>query len=358
MGKSTKVYDLGSVANRRFRPHISAECNRGAAMSKGDCALLADIGGTNARLALMNDREIGAIDHLKVSEFPNVTEAISAFLQRRVPHRRVHAAVLGVAGPVYNNRCTITNSGWLIDGTDLQQTFGFDAVRVLNDFEAVAWSLPKLRPQDVYALGDQRGVAGAPMLALGPGTGFGAACLFCPQATTPFAAVTEAGHATVPATSHREELVIAHLRRRYSHVSIERILSGTGLENLYQALAGIDGVTVPERDAAAITTAGLSGSCGISEAALEMFCSWLGAVAGNLALTFSARGGVYIAGGIVPRLGDRLSLSSFRKKFESKGRFESYLREIPTKVVVRADDSFIGLRAFFDRNMVSGPKGR
>jgi len=321
--------------------------------SKTDRVLLADIGGTNARFALMDDGEIGAIEHLKVADFPDMTAAISAFLQDRAPRSAVDAAVLGVAGPVESNRSTITNSPWLIDGASLQKTFGFEAVRLLNDFEAVAWSLPWLQPRDLYALGAQRDVAGAPMLVLGPGTGFGAACLFCSDAK-PFAAVTEAGHATMPATSDREAQVIAHLQLRFGHVSIERILSGDGLENLYQALAAVDGVAAAERDAAAITAAALDGSCGVSNAALEMFCSFLGAVAGNLALTFSARGGVFIAGGIVPRFADRLSRSSFRKQFESKGRFESYLRTIPTRIIVRPDASFIGLKAFFDHAMASG----
>ena len=323
--------------------------------SKSARVLLADIGGTNARFALMKGGEIGVIEHLKVADFPTMTDAVATFLRRRNQLHAVQAAVLGVAGPIENNCCIITNSRWPIDGADLLKTFGFGAVRLLNDFEAVAWSLPKLKPQDVNAVGDQRGVAGAPMLALGPGTGFGAACLFFADAA-PFAAVTEAGHATLPVTSAREEQVIAHLRRRFGHVSIERVLSGVGLENLYQALASVDGIGVPERDAAAITGAALDGSCGVSGAALDMFCSFLGAVAGNLALTFLARGGVTIAGGIVPRFVDRLSRSSFRKQFESKGRFESYLREIPTRVVIRSDESFIGLKAFFDHNMASAAR--
>ena len=319
-------------------------------ISNDDCVLLADIGGTNARFALMNDGEIGAIGHLKVADFPNMTEAIATFLASRVPDHRPNAAVLGVAGPVENNRCTITNSGWSIDGGDLQRTFGFEAVRLLNDFEVVAWSLPELQTQDIYPLGEQSIGRGAPMLALGPGTGFGAACLFSPGGMQ-FAAATEAGHATLPATSDREEQVIGFLRRRFSHVSIERVLSGTGLVNLYEALASIDGATVPERDAAAITKGALDASCGICEVTLDMFCSWLGSVAGDLALTFSARGGVYIAGGIVPRITNHLSRSSFRRRFESKGRFESYLRDIPTRVIVRADESFIGLKAFFLHKM-------
>jgi glucokinase len=318
--------------------------------SKNDCVLLADIGGTNARFALMDNGEIGIIDHFKVADFRSVTEAISTFLERGAPDRRPVTAVFGVAGPVDNNRCVITNSQWLIDGASLVQAFGFADVWLLNDFEALAWSLPELLPEDIYPAEEPRGVAGAPMLALGPGTGFGAACLFS-SGTLSFAAVTEAGHATLPATSEREEEVIANLRHRLGHVSIERALSGTGLENLYQALASIDQVTVPMRDAAAITKAALDGSCSISQATLDIFCSFLGTVAGDLALTFAARGGVYIAGGIVPRFADRLFRSSFRRKFESKGRFESYLRAIPTRVVVRSDESFVGLKAYFQHKM-------
>ena len=155
----------------------------------------------------------------------------------------------------------------------------------------------------------------------------------------------------MPAISEREDQVIAQLRRRFGHVSIERVLSGSGLENLYWALAAVDGVTAPERDAAGITGAALDGSCSVSRAALDMFCSLLGAVAGNLALTFCARGGVYIAGGIVPRFAARLAASDFRTQFESKGRFQSYLRNIPTSIIVRPDVELRRLKAFFERQV-------
>ena len=321
-------------------------------ISNDQRVLLGDIGGTNARFALANGDGIGAIEHLKVADFADVTEAIATFLERCVQRGNVAAAVLAVAGPVQDNRSTTTNGRWLIDGENLRKAFGFAAVRLLNDFEAVAWSLPELKSQDIYTIGGRRGVAGAPMLALGPGTGFGVACLFSPDAMS-FAAVSEAGHATIPTTSKREDQVIGHLRDRFGHVSVERTLSGAGLENLYRALASVDGITAQERDAAAITQAALNGSCSLSGAALDMFCSLLGTVAGNLALTFSARGGVYIAGGIVPRFADYLSRSIFRKQFESKGRLESYLRDIPTSIIVRSDESFVGLKAFYDRTMAS-----
>jgi glucokinase len=318
-----------------------------------DRVLLADIGGTNARFALMDRGEIGPVEHLKVADFGRTTDAVAAFLDRHAAGATPTAAVLGVAGPVQNNRGVFTNSPWVVDGAELQQMFGFGAVHLLNDFEALAWSLPALQPSDLFPVSEQRPIAGAPMLAIGPGTGFGTACFFRHD-TLPFAVVTEAGHATLPATLEREEQVIDQLRRRFGHVSIERALSGSGLENLYSALAAVDGVAAPERDAAAITTAALDGSCGISRDALDMFCALLGSIAGNLALTFCAQGGVFIAGGIVPRFADRLAESDFRSRFESKGRFQSYLGNIPIHLIVNPDASFIGLKAFFESQALAG----
>jgi glucokinase len=320
----------------------------GGRTATNDRVLLADIGGTNARFALMDRGEIGPVEHLKVADFSSATDAVAAFLGRHSAGAPPAAAALGVAGPVQNNRCVITNSRWVIDGSELQKLFGFRTARVLNDFEALAWSLPALQPSDLFPVVAQSPIAAAPMLAIGPGTGFGAAC-FYRHDTQPFAVVTEAGHATLPATSEREEQVIGELRRRLGHVSIERgALSGSGLENLYAALAAADGVAAPDRDPAAITSAALDGSCGVSRAALDMFCSLLGSVAGNLALTFCAQGGVFIAGGIVPRFADHLVESNFRTQFESKGRYQSYLRDIPIHIIVNPDASFIGLKAFFE----------
>jgi glucokinase len=314
--------------------------------------LLADIGGTNARFALTNGRTIGPIEHLHVADFPSANDAIAAVLDRHAAEPPA-AAVLGVAGPVENNRCHITNSGWLLDGAELTKRFGLASVHLLNDFEALGWSLPGLQPADLFRVGGQAPTPGAPMLVLGPGTGFGTAGLFM-QDNQPLVVVTEAGHATLSATSEREEKVIAQLRRQFGHVSIERVLSGSGLENLYHALALVDGVAAPQRDAAGITHAALDGSCAVSVAALDMFCGFLGGVAGNLALTFCARGGVYIAGGIVPRFADRLTQTGFRDQFEGKGRYDAYLGAIPTNIIVKPDASFIGLKLFFERSGSAG----
>jgi glucokinase len=318
-----------------------------------DRAVLADIGGTNARFALMEHGWTGSPEHMRVADFPLASDAVGAFLARHPAGQAPLAAVFGVAGPVKDNRCVLTNSPWVVDGTELKRMFGFASVCVLNDFEALGWSLPALQPPDLFPIGPQRGMSEAPMLVLGPGTGFGAAG-FLPQGVRPSVVVTEAGHATLPATSEREAQVIAALRQRFGYVEIEHVLSGSGLEHLYQALIAVDRVAAPARDAAAITNAAFDGSCAVCQATLDMFCAFLGDVAGNLALTFSARGGVFIAGGIVPRFADRVSATRFREQFESKGRYRSYMKGIPTSVIMTPDTSLIGLKTFFEQNLSGG----
>ena len=312
-----------------------------------DRVLLGDIGGTNARFALLDGGTIDHVEHLKVADYPTIDDAITEFLARHAAGGAPGAAVLDIAGPIERNRGMLTNSTWVIDGAELKARFNLRSARLLNDFEAVGWSLPALHPDDLFPLGGDAAVAGAPMLVIGPGTGFGAAC-YLPGDGRPMVAVTEVGHATLPATTAREAAVLAKMRERFGHVSIERALSGMGLENVYRAVAAVDGVTVSPRDAAAITSAALDGSCTTSRATLDMFCAWLGAVAGNLTLTFCARGGVYIAGGIPPRFPDYFARSDFRRQFESKGRYDSYLRPIPVHLVTKPDISFLGLKSFYE----------
>src|SRR5579883_2574856 len=340
------------------RPHCQARKHGSKGMTDSrtatnDRVVLADIGGTNARFALMDRGKIGPVQHLRVADFPGkdgVSDALAAFLSSERSAEPPARAVFGVAGPIQNNRVAFTNSDWVVDGAELGKRFGLPCVKLLNDFEALGWSLPALEAADLLALGNQQPLQGAPRLVIGPGTGFGAAGLFL-QGPEPVVVVTEAGHATLPATSDREAEVIAELRRRMGHVSIEHVLSGSGLQNLYAALGAVDGVPAPARDAAAITEAAFDGSCALCKATIEMFCAFLGGVAGNLALTFLARGGVFIAGGIVPRFAVRLGETQFRKQFESKGRYEELLRQIPTSIIVTPDTSFIGLKTYVERRL-------
>jgi glucokinase len=314
--------------------------------------LLGDVGATNARFALLSNGELGPIKYFTVAEFPRFADVLNAFLDGDGRPLSVHEAVLAVAGPVDEDRCVLTNCPWTIDAQELRTAFDLAKVYICNDFEAAALSLPHLTAADLHRLGDGESVGGAPMAVLGPGTGLGVACLV-PGSDRSVVIVGEGGHATMAATSRREDAIIDYLRRQFGHVSAERVVSGAGLENLYRAVVAIDGIEAPKRDAAEITKAAL-GDCPIARMALELFCAMLGTIAGNVALTFSARGGVYIAGGIAPRIADFMARSEFRARFEQKGRFRTYLEAIPSSIIVHPAATFIGLRTIACRS--SGAK--
>jgi glucokinase len=308
-----------------------------------DRILLGDIGGTNARFALFASGRLGPIDVIRVADHRQSIDAIRTFLARHADEAPVSHAVIAVAGPVEDGRCVLTNSQWVIDEAELHKAFGWAQVRVVNDFEAIAWSVPRLTASDLFAIGGGRAVPGAPAVVLGPGTGLGLAC-FMPRNDGGIVVPTEGGHATLPATCEREEAVIAHLRARHGHVSAERALSGSGLINLYEAIASLDGLPASERSAPEITAAALDGTTPLCRQALDMFCAMLGTFAGDAALTFGARGGAYIAGGIAPRILDYLARSQFRERFEAKGRFAPYLAAVPTWVIVHREPAFVGLQ--------------
>jgi glucokinase len=337
-----------------MRPPGIGDSSRDEVVSETRTTVLGDIGGTNARFALLDGGALSSVVSLPVDGFAGVAEALQHFLRTyRTAQGRVSAAILAAAGPVEGNRCKLTNSSWTIDGAELQAAVGFDTVVVLNDFEAIAWAIAGLAPRDVRQIGGGAPVAGAVAAVLGPGTGLGVASLVrAPGGSVVLG--SEGGHVTLPGTCAREDAIIGHLRRRFGHVSAEKVLSGSGLENVYAAIRDIDGVVAADRSAAEIAEAAASGVCGVSAAALDTFCAMLGTVAGNVALSLGARGGVYIAGGMVPRFVDHLVRSKFRARFEAKGRFQPYLARIPTAVIVHADPAFIGLKAVAQERLPGG----
>jgi glucokinase len=306
--------------------------------SRSAHTLLGDIGATNARLSLLANGAFGPVAGFEVARYPKFADAVAEFLK---PHRngaQVTQALIAAAGPVEDGRCTLTNCQWIIDAAELKSTFGLARAHVLNDFEATARSLPRLTEKDLWPIGRGQAVPGAPMVVLGPGTGLGVAGLVDGTVVA-----TEGGHASMAGTSRREDALIDQLRQEFGHVSAERLISGAGLENIYRANAALDGTQVPPRTAAEITKAALAGTCPSARAALDAFCAFLGAFAGNVALTLGARGGVYIAGGIAPRIGAFMADSAFRARFEAKGRFRSYLEAIPTNIIIHPAATFVGL---------------
>jgi glucokinase len=305
--------------------------------------LLSDIGATRARFAVAADGVVGPVRSLEVGAYPQASDAVQDFLKHG-GESRFDGAIFAVAGPVDGTRCAMTNSRWVIDATELQARFGLGPVRIVNDLAALALALPHLAASDLRTFGPAEGKAGEPLAVVAPGTGLGMACLLRGGYGNRVLS-SEGGHASLAAGSPREAALIALLHRRFGHVSAERVLSGAGLVNLYLAIAELEGATVEPPTAIQITGAALDGTCARSREALDAFCAFLGAVAGDAALIFGARGGVFIGGGITPKIVDHLDRTAFRARFEAKGRFTRYLAAIPTKVVLKADPAFIGLAA-------------
>lgn len=310
--------------------------------------LLADIGGTNARFALARGGRLVARSVLHVAGVSGPVPALGAFLDQADPKPRPRVAALAVAGPVRGGRARLTNSGWRVDAAALRARFGFREVVLVNDFEALAWAVPRLKPRHWLSLGGGRAAPGAPVAVLGPGTGLGMAA-WIPDAAGPKVLTTEGGHVTIPAADGGDARMLEVLRGRFGHVSAERVLSGDGLVHLYETIGALEGQAAAPADAAAISARALAGTCPLCKRALEAFCAMLGTFAGDAALSLGARGGVYLAGGISPQIADALAGSAFRARFEAKGRFRAYMAAIPTRLVIHPAPAFLGLMEMMAR---------
>jgi len=317
-------------------------------MALRDNVLLADIGGTNARLALYRDGWLGRPARFAVADYANPLDLFQRFLRETTPERAITAAILAGAGPVLDEgrRLELTNSSWILAVDEIARGLGIREVRLVNDFAAVAWSLERLTAADLGQVGGGTTRAGAVRTVLGPGTGLGVAHLLTVEGR-PHVLPTEGGHATMPAANAEEAAVLDSIRARLGHVSGERVLSGDGLVNLHRACAELAGRAAHVHSGEDVT-AHASAGCPDCGRAVGLFLGMLGTFAGNLALTADARGGVFIAGGIVPRLRSLLPGSAFRERFEAKGRYRSYLRSIPTFVILKPDVAFEGLAALAD----------
>jgi glucokinase len=304
---------------------------------KGDTfpRLLGDIGGTNARFAWQAEAGAAVSDAVTYpcADYPTLEAAMRRYLgehQRAAPRQ----AAIGIANPITGDHVQMTNHHWSFSIAGLRDALGLERLLVINDFTALALSLPALTPDELLQVGGGAPVPEAPVALLGPGTGLGVSGLLpMGRGRGEVPLNGEGGHVTLSATDAREAAVIELLRQRFGHASAERALSGPGLVNLYEALCAHEGVEAQPWSAADISGRALDGSDATCRAAIEMFFSLLGTVAGNLALTLGARGGVYIGGGIVPRLAALIDGSPLRSRFEQKGRFADYLRPIPIYVV-------------------------
>lgn len=304
--------------------------------------LVGDIGGTHTVLARASadGAVVGPPVVLMTAEHATLADAIRAFLLRQ-PGPPLAAAALAVAGPVTDGSSYLMNRDWVIDAAALAAEFQLPRVSLLNDFSALAHALPGLAAGDLANLGGGAPIPKAPRALIGPGTGLGVSGLV-PNGDSWIVIEGEGGHATIAPRDDREADVIAVLRRRFGHVSCERVLSGRGIANLYAAVAELAKAPAPLDEPGAITRAAIAEGDPVATEALGHFCAFLGGAAGNLALTIGARAGVYIGGGIAPRIIDFLRASKFRERFEDKGRLGAYLAPIPAWLITASHPALGG----------------
>lgn len=304
--------------------------------------LVGDVGGTNARFALVDaDGRVRNLHVYEAAKYSTLNDVIADFLERTLGRKRPSRAVIACAGPVMDGEIEFTNLDWQVSEGDLLAQFEFEGVRLINDFCAQALACPLLTPVEQRLLGPQiKGASGAPVVVMGAGTGFGAAGLARGDRGD-IAIAGEGGHAAFAPNDEVEFAAWETLKARYGRVSIERLLSGQGLYDLYETVCAVKGVEARLADQIAVTEAGNAGD-ELAGETLDRFCGILGAVAGDLALTFGARGGVFISGGIAPRMSERLAKGGFRARFEDKGRLSAFVEQIPTSLVLHPYPAIIG----------------
>ncbi len=302
----------------------------------GSTVLAADIGGTNARFAVAEDGVLGASVTLAVADFNSGEGLLCAALSmlEDIAPDRIR---LAVAGPIEGGQAALTNGMLTFNAEELAKTLGGAPVSLYNDLQAAALALPHLQSGDTRAIGPELQPRGAPspLALMSVGTGLGVSCFIPSEHGTALA--TEGGHASLPTATRQELHLLDALAQRHDHVSCERILSGRGLALLYEVMTGAAALGPDE-----IVAQALAGDSE-AEPVLDQFCAFMGGVAGNLALTYGAWGGVFIGGGVPPRFADFLAQSPFRARFEAKGRFAALLHAVPTRLILRNDIALLGL---------------
>ena len=310
--------------------------------------VLADIGGTNARFALLNsDGSIQDQIVLKGADHPDFISAFKEYLLL-IGSPEIKEAAIAIANPIDGDLIKMTNHNWDFSIEEARNSLDLDSLIFKNDFEALAMSIPFLKEEDIYQVGGGSIIKKRPIGVLGPGTGLGVSGLvFSGEEWIPLS--SEGGHVSLSPTTDREIQIFKACLKQYEHVSAERLISGSGLVLLYSLICQLDNVEQnPNFTALDISKHAVSNTNPQCKETLDVFTGLLGVVAGNLALTLGAKGGVYIGGGIVPKLGDYFESSPFRQGFEAKGRFENYLKEIPVYVIKSKYPALIGIKQVFN----------
>ncbi|MCF6190332.1 MAG: glucokinase [Cocleimonas sp.] len=308
--------------------------------------LLIDVGGTNIRLGLMNGSDPVQqqfpqhVKRFPTRQFNDISAAIDHYLSDH-PKYKIKQISISVATLVLGDQVTLTNYDWSFNTRDLVEKYNLQQIKVINDFTALALSLPLLSEQDLQAVSSGHSNPDSPIGLIGPGTGLGVSGLQ-KQSNIWHPIQGEGGHISIGANNPRELALFDILRSRHGHVSAERLLSGPSIEEVYQILCELDGKVVDALSADEISNTWIAASCEVCMEVMAIFCHWLGVVAGNLALTLGAKGGIYIGGGIVPKLGDAFLNSSFRESFNDHGCYSDYLSSIPVFIIHAEEPALLG----------------
>jgi len=309
--------------------------------------LIADIGGTNARFALLSpEGDVHQQIVLPCADYSDIVSAIKAYLDQ-VCNPPIDEAAMAIANPISGDWIKMTNYTWEFSIAETRDALNLKKLTFKNDFAALAMSLPLLTSADLKQVGgNAEQEQGSALAVLGPGTGLGVSGLVrSGENWIPLEG--EGGHVSVAPASERECDIIKTCWKLYDHVSAERLVSGMGLQNLYKAICELEGAVAEDLSPAEISTRGKESADPYCAEALATFCGILGSVAGNLVLTLGAFGGVYIGGGIVPRLGSYFETSAFRERFEAKGRFRGHLEQVPAFVIHAKHPALIGIGEAF-----------
>ena len=308
--------------------------------------LIGDIGGTNARFALLEgaDTAIERMPDVRTGDYSTIEDAIADVVLQRAS-LRPRSAMLALAGPIAGDRIALTNSDWIVEPRNTIGQAGLEGMILLNDFEALALSLPGLTDADIDPIGTGTMRANGAKVVLGPGTGLGAGALVRGRESW-IPVPGEGGHVDLGPVSDRDFAIWPHLEKSHARISGETLLCGAGLVRLYRGICATDGVAPRFVSPADITEAGLSDTDRQAVEALTLFATYLGRLAGDMALIFMARGGVYLAGGISARIAPVLKAGAFRAAFLDKAPHDRLLESIPTSLIVSADPALAGIAAF------------
>ena len=312
---------------------------------------VADVGGTNIRVARVTESGVADIKKYMCNDFASIDLAIGQYFSDMAQHTFTQGCI-AIACPVLGDQVEMTNHSWAFSQNALRSQLKLDALYVINDFTAVAHSLPVLSDEQVVQIGEGTAKANGNIAVFGPGTGLGVEHIT--MTSSGWQTLDgEGGHVDFAPVDETDVIVWRHLQATFGRASAEEVMSGRGIHNIYTALANNAGEPVTFADPAQITEAAIAGTCKIAEATLTQFCRIMGSFAGNLALNMATTGGIFIGGGIANRFPEFIKNSDFRARFEAKGQMKHYVKDIPTYLIAEPDHGLLGAAAYLNQNTAS-----